>query len=196
MKSLVLYDVPSVHICNIYEEKGFIYGIKPDIYGLYMMHICYIYEPFSADPPPPPKRTPRRTPGNLRRSNQGYKQVCRPSRCVLKPRRVLRPFVLLTNEQYIAPLPSPGSLHQEVLGIVPPSEDELQELQFLSLYLRSSSQKTGQEPSPETWCLNKSGTLALPCSSRPSVPWHRIFNRRSSCQSCSSPGTHGRSQGT
>ena len=36
MKPPVLYDVPFVHICNIYEEKGFIYGIKPDIYGLYM----------------------------------------------------------------------------------------------------------------------------------------------------------------
>ena len=32
-----------------------------------------------AHSPPPPKRTQRRTPGNPRRSNQGYKQVFRPS---------------------------------------------------------------------------------------------------------------------
>ena len=35
-------------------------------------------------------------------------------------------------------------------------------------------------------CLNTSGTLALPCSSGPSVLWHRISNKHSSCQDCSS----------
>ena len=50
-----------------------------------------------------------------------------PPSWVLKPRRVLWPFLLLTNEQYIGP-PLPGSLHQEGLGILPPSEVELQEI--------------------------------------------------------------------
>ena len=49
--------------------------------------------------------------------------------------------------------PFSGSLHQEGLGILLPSEVELQELQFLPLNLRSSSPKTGQEPPPETWAM-------------------------------------------
>ena len=65
---------------------------------------------------------------------------------------------MLTNEQHIGS-PLPGSLHQEVLGIPPPSEVELQELQFLPLNLRSSSWKTGQEPLPDTWA-----TFLLPLS--------------------------------
>ena len=44
-------------------------------------------------------------------------------------------------------------------------------------------------------CLNTSGTLVLPCSTGPSVPWHRISKRHSSYRRCGSPGTHGRSQG-
>ena len=75
--------------------------------------------------------------------------------CILKRRRVFGPFVLLTNEQHIG-TPLPGSLHQEVLGIPPPSEVELQELHFLPLNLRSSSRKTGQEPLPETWATSLS----------------------------------------
>ena len=44
--------------------------------------------------------------------------------------------------------------------------------------------------------LNKSGTLALPCSSGPSLFWPHTSYRHSSRRGCSSPGTHGRSQGT
>ena len=45
-------------------------------------------------------------------------------------------------------------------------------------------------------CPNTSGTLALPCSTGPSVLWHRISNRHSSCRGYGRPGTHGRSQST
>ena len=87
---------------------------------------------------------------------------------ILIPSRVFGPFKLLACEQHIGPS-LPGRLHEEILGILPPSEVELQELQFLPLKLRSSSRN----------------------SSWPSVSWCRISSRRSSCQGCHSPGTHG-----
>ena len=76
-----------------------------------------------------------------------------PAWYILIPSRVFGPFVLLTDEQYIGP-PLPGSLHKEVLGVLSPSEVEMQELHFPPLNLRSSSRDTGQEPLPKTWAIS------------------------------------------
>ena len=52
------------------------------------------------------------------------------------------PFVLLNNKEHIGP-PLPGSLHHEVAVILPPSEVELQELQFLPLNRASHGRNQG-----------------------------------------------------
>ena len=65
------------------------------------------------------------------------------------------PAPRLNVTQHIGP-PLPVSLHQEVLGILPPSEVELQELAFLPLNLRNSFRKTRQKPIPETWATSLS----------------------------------------
>ena len=88
--------------------------------------------------------SPRRTPENPRRSNQGYKQGCRPP--------LMHPDVLFDDAVF-----SPWQYASEgPVGILSPSEVELQELQFLPLNLRSSSWKTGQESPPETWAISLS----------------------------------------